>query len=108
MQAAGRGGIARRRVVAFDACERLVSLARQHSGLPIAQRDFSQVNEIACYDGVWACASLLHLPEKELAEACSASGKRSSLAVFSISVSRKVRESASTADVISPTPRKAV
>lgn len=68
MQAAGRGGIARRRVVAFDACERLVSLARQHSGLPIAQRDFSQVNEIACYDGVWACASLLHLPEKELAE----------------------------------------
>ena len=56
------------RVVAFDACQALVELAQQHTGQPIAHRDFSQICEVNCYDGIWACASLLHLPENEVAE----------------------------------------
>ena len=55
------------RVAAFDACEPLVSLARAYTGLPVTHRSFAEVDEVACYDGIWACASLLHLPENELA-----------------------------------------
>ena len=29
-------------------------------------RNFSEVNEQSFYDGIWACASLLHVPESEL------------------------------------------
>ena len=54
------------RVTAFDASAELVALAQTHTGLPIQHRCFSQVSEIAAYDGIWACASLLHLPESEL------------------------------------------
>lgn len=54
------------RVSAFDACEPLVALARTHTGIAVVQRSFADVDEVACYDGIWACASLLHLPESEL------------------------------------------
>ncbi|MCK6412098.1 MAG: DUF3427 domain-containing protein [Azonexus sp.] len=54
------------RVTAFDASSRLVELARRHTDLPIGHRRFADVNEIAVYDGIWACASLLHLAESEL------------------------------------------
>jgi len=56
------------RVTAFDASAKLVALAQAHTGLPIARRSFADVHEIATYDGIWACASLLHLPENQLAE----------------------------------------
>ena len=55
------------RVTAFDASAKLVELATAHTGLPIGQRSFDEVSEIAAYDGIWACASLLHLPESALA-----------------------------------------
>lgn len=54
------------RVAAFDACEALATLAREHTGLAVANRSFAEVDEVAIYDGIWACASLLHLPESEL------------------------------------------
>lgn len=57
------------RVSAFDASARLVELARQHTGLPVEHRSFADVSEIAAYDGIWACASLLHLPEDALNDA---------------------------------------
>lgn len=60
------------RVTAFDACAPLVELARNHTGLPIAHRGFADINEFACYDAIWACASLLHLPENELTIALAA------------------------------------
>lgn len=60
------------RVTAFDACAPLVELARNHTGLPIAHRGFADINESACYDAIWACASLLHLPENELRIALAA------------------------------------
>lgn len=56
------------KITAFDASAELVALAQAHTGLPIARRSFSDVHEITIYDGIWACASLLHLPEKQLSE----------------------------------------
>jgi superfamily II DNA or RNA helicase/SAM-dependent methyltransferase len=57
------------RVTAFDACEALVHHARAYTGLPVALRSFSDVEETLSYDGIWACASLLHLPENTLKDA---------------------------------------
>ncbi|MBI2571978.1 MAG: class I SAM-dependent methyltransferase [Candidatus Schekmanbacteria bacterium] len=50
------------RVVAFDASPALARLASAHAGIPVHVRGFQDVREHACYDGVWACASLLHVP----------------------------------------------
>jgi trans-aconitate methyltransferase len=54
------------RLVAFDACEALVHMARQQPGLAVAHQDFADVSEKAHYDGILACASLLHVREKAL------------------------------------------
>lgn len=53
-------------VEAFDASAELVELARQHTGLPVKQMRFEDVTEVERYDGIWCCASLLHVPLAEL------------------------------------------
>ncbi|HEY1843592.1 MAG TPA: class I SAM-dependent methyltransferase [Buttiauxella sp.] len=53
-------------VDAFDASSEMVALARQHSGLPIKQMTFADVSARQKYDGIWCCASLLHVPALEL------------------------------------------
>lgn len=55
-------------VEAFDASAELVELARQHSGLPVEQKRFEDVTDVERYDGIWCCASLLHVPLAELPE----------------------------------------
>jgi len=54
------------RVEAFDASPEMASMATRLLGQLVITRSFEQVNEVACYDGIWACASLLHLPESAL------------------------------------------
>lgn len=54
------------RVTAFDASPTLARLASGHTGLPVAVRRFQEVDEQGAYDGIWACASLLHVPLTEL------------------------------------------
>lgn len=54
------------RVCAFDASPALAEMATTLMGQAVATRTFDQVDEVACYDGIWACASLLHLPEQAL------------------------------------------
>ena len=49
------------RVFAFDASPELAAMATDLIGQLVHCRSFAQVNELACYDGIWACASLLHL-----------------------------------------------
>jgi HKD family nuclease len=51
------------RVCAFDASIELAQRAALHTGVAVAVRTFDDVREQSCYDGIWACASLLHLPE---------------------------------------------
>jgi SAM-dependent methyltransferase len=53
-------------VTACDASPALARLASVHCGLPVPVRRFQELAEPACFDGVWACASLLHVPFAEL------------------------------------------
>lgn len=54
------------RVTAFDASPALVARARAFTGLAVTCQRFEDVHWISCFDGVWACASLLHVPGAEL------------------------------------------
>lgn len=54
------------RVRAFDASAELVRVAQAHAGQAVELRRFEDVDERSCYDGIWACASLLHVPETDL------------------------------------------
>lgn len=56
------------KVTATDGCAELVALASEYSGLPVKQLLFSDLAEVEAYDGVWACASILHLPKAELVD----------------------------------------
>jgi SAM-dependent methyltransferase len=53
-------------VDAFDASEQLVDLARGYTGLPIKVLKFADLAWDAEFDGIWASASLLHVPRLEL------------------------------------------
>ncbi len=53
-------------VTAFDASPRMAALARAHSGLPVEVRTFQEVAWCEAFDGIWASASLLHVPRAEL------------------------------------------
>ena len=57
------------RVRAFDASPELAGLAAAHVGQNVSVRDFREIEECACYDGIWACASLLHLPATDIPDA---------------------------------------
>jgi 2-polyprenyl-3-methyl-5-hydroxy-6-metoxy-1,4-benzoquinol methylase len=50
------------RVSAFDASPELASRASTHCGFAVEVRSFRDVDEVNAYDGIWCCASLLHLP----------------------------------------------
>jgi len=56
------------RVEAFDASPAMVELAREHTGLPVQLMTFADVDWKEEFDGIWCCASLLHVPKLELPE----------------------------------------
>ncbi len=49
-------------VTAFDASAELARLASAHCGFSVAVRRFEDVDELEAFDGIWCCASLLHVP----------------------------------------------
>lgn len=53
-------------VEAFDASSAMVELAREHTGLPVQVKTFADVDWKEEFDGIWCCASLLHVPAEEL------------------------------------------
>ncbi|WP_417436814.1 class I SAM-dependent methyltransferase [Idiomarina abyssalis] len=53
-------------VSAFDASEELAALASQHLQQTVEVSTFQQLNRVNQYDGIWCCASLLHVPKNEL------------------------------------------
>ena len=53
------------RVRAFDASVTLAAMAQALIGQPVEVRHLNEVVERNCYDGVWACASLLHVREAD-------------------------------------------
>lgn len=55
-------------VDSIDYSEELVKKASRLTGIPIKLKSFYEVDDYEAYDGIWACASLLHCERKRLAE----------------------------------------
>ncbi len=53
-------------VKAIDGSKKMCQIAGEYCNIKVDQILFNDFNEINCYDGIWACASLLHLPYLEL------------------------------------------
>jgi len=58
-------------VVAFDAAEAMCRSASLSLGDEVLQLKFQDVAWKEEFDGVWACASLLHVSESELGDCCA-------------------------------------
>ncbi|WP_180024860.1 bifunctional 2-polyprenyl-6-hydroxyphenol methylase/3-demethylubiquinol 3-O-methyltransferase UbiG [Acinetobacter sp. YH1901134] len=56
------------KVDAIDYSEELVKKAAQLTGVRVQLMSFYEIDEHEVYDGVWACASLLHCERDRLAE----------------------------------------
>ena len=53
-------------VTALDGSKELCKIASENIGQEVICQLFDELEETNTYDGVWACASLLHLPTDEL------------------------------------------
>ncbi len=53
-------------VDATDGSAEICRLASEYTGIPVRQMLFNELDAEEEYDGIWACASILHLPEEEL------------------------------------------
>ena len=58
-------------VTAVDGSEGMCSVASVYTGVPVRCLDFMELDYEGEFDGVWACASLLHLRPEELPTALS-------------------------------------
>ena len=56
------------RVEATDGSEELCAKAAAYTGIPVRKALFGDLDARDRYDGIWACASILHLPKDELAQ----------------------------------------
>jgi 2-polyprenyl-3-methyl-5-hydroxy-6-metoxy-1,4-benzoquinol methylase len=54
------------KVTSFDGSEKMVELATEYTGLPIQHMTFEDMAFDQKFDGIWACATLLHLPHDVL------------------------------------------
>ena len=54
------------RVTAVDGSEALCKIASEYTGIQVKQMLFQNLDETEKYDGIWACASILHLKKTEL------------------------------------------
>lgn len=53
-------------VDATDGSEELCRLASVNTGIQVRCELFGELDDVETYDGIWACASILHLPREEL------------------------------------------
>ncbi len=58
-------------VEAFDSSPTLCKLSTAFTGVHASVRRFQEFQGLEDFDGIWACASLLHVPEMELGDAIS-------------------------------------
>lgn len=54
------------RVDAIDGSKELCRLASEYTGIEVKQMLFQELDAREQYDGIWACASILHLSKEEL------------------------------------------
>ncbi|HPE14868.1 MAG TPA: class I SAM-dependent methyltransferase [Bacilli bacterium] len=55
-------------VLAWDGSLELAKLASKYLKQPVRCEDFLRLDNEETFDGVWACASILHLPNNDLVE----------------------------------------
>lgn len=55
-------------VTAIDASQKMCAFASRLLQQEVQQLRFQELDYDACFDGIWACASLLHVPEWQQAE----------------------------------------
>lgn len=55
-------------VTAMDASEEMCDLASIHIGQDVLQLSFAEIDFNEVFDGIWACASLLHVPGDQIKE----------------------------------------
>jgi 2-polyprenyl-3-methyl-5-hydroxy-6-metoxy-1,4-benzoquinol methylase len=53
-------------VDAFDASDEICRIASQKTGIPVRKQRFEKLEGEELYDGIWACASLLHVAAADL------------------------------------------
>lgn len=53
-------------VDAIDGSVELCRLASEYTGITVRNMLFQELNEKEKYDGIWACASILHLNKQEI------------------------------------------
>lgn len=53
-------------VTPLDGSKEMCALAEIHTDLDVLHMEFSDLDFDEVFDGVWACASLLHVPEEEM------------------------------------------
>ena len=53
-------------VAAVDGSAELCKSASEYTGIPVKQMLFEDLDEVEMYDGIWACASILHVKKAEL------------------------------------------
>lgn len=58
-------------VVPVDGCKELCDAVTKRTGLPARNILFAQLDYQDEFDGIWACASLLHVPKTEMAHILS-------------------------------------
>jgi SAM-dependent methyltransferase len=56
-------------VVALEPSKKLAAHLRTIDGLDVVEAGTEKLEEVCRYDGIWACASLIHLDDKRLNEA---------------------------------------
>lgn len=54
------------KVTAIDGSSELCKIASKYIGQEVICKRFDEINEVEVFDAVWACASLLHLPLRDL------------------------------------------
>jgi len=62
-------------VEAFDSSPALAELSTRLTGVQTQVRAFENFNEPARFDGIWACASLLHVSERDLPDVLARLGR---------------------------------
>ena len=55
-------------VSAIDASQEMTTRAKVLTGLDVREMYFQDIIEVEVYDAIWTCASLLHVPKKDIHE----------------------------------------
>ena len=55
-------------VDAVDGSSEMCRIAGEYTGIPVRQMLFQELDIVDTYDGIWACASILHLSRMELSD----------------------------------------